>query len=63
VAKILLKNKGGYKIKNEREFEEVLIKLIFDENERKKAGENAKKAIFSLRGSSNIIYKKIKSLL
>lgn len=63
VAKILLKNKGGYKIKNEREFEEVLIKLIFDENERKKAGENAKKVIFSLRGSSNIIYKKIKSLL
>ncbi|MEO0276404.1 MAG: glycosyltransferase, partial [candidate division WOR-3 bacterium] len=63
VANALLKNKGGYKIKDEMEFEEVLERLIFDENERKKAGENAKRAIISLSGSSNIVYKKIKNLL
>lgn len=63
VANTLLKNKGGYKVKNEKEFEEILSMLIFDENERKKAGENAKRAIFSLSGSSNIIYEKIKGLL
>ncbi len=63
VANALLKNKGGYKIKDEMEFEEVLERLIFDENERKKAGENAKRAIISLSGSSNIVYEKIKNLL
>ncbi len=63
IADALLKNKGGYKIRNEKEFEEILTRLIFDEGERKKIGKNAKRAILSLSGSSNIIYEKIKSII
>jgi 3-deoxy-D-manno-octulosonic-acid transferase len=63
IANILLKIGGGFKVKNEKELENILNKLILDDDFRKRAGENAKKGIEILRGSSKMIYEKIKETL
>ena len=63
VANFLLKNGGGFKVKDEKGLENILNKLILDDEFRKKAGEKAKKTIEILKGSSKIIYEKIKEIL
>jgi len=63
VGNILLKNGGGFKVKDEKELEDILNKLISDDEFRRKMGENAKRGIEILRGSSKIIYERIKEIL
>lgn len=63
VARELIKNGGGVNVKNEEELLRAIKNFMENETLRKKAGENAQKTIDLLKGSSEVIYRKIKEII